>query len=894
MSEKKLLLPYQKPFEDVARFQSVDVSNGLSNKDVVKRIEKYGPNELKAKKGVSPIRLFINQFKDILVFVLIAAATTSLVLHYVEGESTGLPTEALLIYAIIVAIAVVGFLNEYKAERTVEALKKLVSHNAKVLRDGRQIEIQASELVPGDIVIISEGDKVAADIRLFQAKALKANEASLTGESTPVSKTTDAIVSNCSLGDRTNMLFSGTIVNSGSARGIVVATASISEIGKIAGLVDSVEEDQTPMQKKLNQLGRQLGAGIVAICVVVFVAIFFMDDALISETLLHRLILAFTAAVALAVAAIPEGLAFVVRISLALGARRMATKNALVRRLSAVEALGSTDVICSDKTGTLTKGEMTVRKLWQVDATSDLSGTGYGTKGEFSGKIDDFKQMLKIGAVCNDAKLRDGGKIIGDPTEAALLVSAAKAGIKPELERINEAPFNSERKMMSTVHKDGNSYLIATKGAVEKVLAVCDYVLENGRKVEISKEYRKQILDANKELAQQALRVLAVAYRESTTEPKEADIEEGLIFVGLQGMMDPPREEVVEVIHRVQTEAGMRVVMITGDYVETAKAVAKEIGLSGEAISGVELDKLTDKQFAKKVEEISVYARVNPEHKIKIVQALKAHGHQVAMTGDGVNDSPAIKAADIGIAMGITGTDATKEAADLILLDDQFLTIIDAIEEGRGIFDNVRKFVNYLLSANIAEVISVLLGVIFLKKLILSAAQLLFINIVTDGLPAIALGSDPAEDDVMRFKPHHFQGSILNPRIWAEMFIFGLVMSLVLLGQFMYNLEATSFKHAVSAAFAGMVVFELVRLVDIRTDYNIKWFSNPWLSVAILGSFLMQIAVLYVPALANIFNVGPISIINWGIIAVGSIGLYVMMKVLNPLLDLWMPETHSS
>ena len=359
-------------------------------------------------------------------------------------------------------------------------------------------------------------------------------------------------------------------------------------------------------------------------------------------------------------------------------------------------------------------------------------------------------------------------------------------------------------------------------------------------------------------------------------------------------MMDPPREEVVEVVHRVQTEAGMRVVMITGDYVETAKAVAKEIGLTGEAMSGVELDELTDKQFAKIVEKISVYARVNPEHKIKIVQALKAHGHQVAMTGDGVNDSPAIKAADIGIAMGITGTDATKEAADLILLDDQFLTIIDAIEEGRGIFDNVRKFVNYLLSANIAEVISVLLGVIFLKQLILSAAQLLFINIVTDGLPAIALGSDPAEKDVMRFKPHHFQGNILNPRIWAEMFIFGLVMSLVLLGQFMYNLETTSLKHAISAAFAGMVIFELVRLIDIRTDYNIKWFSNPWLSVAILGSFLMQIAVLYVPALADIFNVGPISIINWGIIAVGSIGLYVMMKVLNPLLDLWMPETHSS
>ncbi len=680
MSEKKLLLPYQKSASEVAARQSVDVSVGLDSKDVAQRVSKYGPNQLEAKKGISPLRLFLNQFKDILVFVLIAAATVSLVLHYVEGQASGPPTEALLIYAIIVAIAAVGFLNEYKAERTIEALKKLVSHNTKVLREGKQLEIPASELVPGDIVIISEGDKVAADIRLFQAKALKANEASLTGESTPVSKTTEAITANSSLGDRTNMLFSGTIVNSGSARGIVVATGGLSEIGKIAGLVDSVEEDQTPMQKKLNQLGRQLGAGVLAICIVVFVAIFFMDDSLINETLLHRLILAFTAAVALAVAAIPEGLAFVVRISLALGARRMATKNALVRRLSAVEALGSTDVICSDKTGTLTKGEMTVRKLWQVDGTSEVGGIGYGTKGEFTGKIADFQQMLKVGVLCNDAKLRDGDKIIGDPTEAALLVSAAKAGVSSSLERINEVPFNSERKMMSTVHKDDKGYLIATKGAVEKVILACSYVLENGRKVEMSKEYKKQILDANTDLAQQALRVLALAYKESATEPKESDIEKGLVFAGLQAMMDPPREEVVEVVHRVQTEAGMRVVMITGDYVETAKAVAKEIGLTGEAMSGVELDELTDKQFAKIVEKISVYARVNPEHKIKIVQALKAHGHQVAMTGDGVNDSPAIKAADIGIAMGITGTDATKEAADLILLDDQFLTIIDAID----------------------------------------------------------------------------------------------------------------------------------------------------------------------------------------------------------------------
>jgi len=891
MGKNKDTVFYQKTTKEALSALGVNESSGLSTSEVAKRQSVYGPNRLESKKKVSILGLFFSQFKDVLVIVLIVAATVSLVLSFIEEN--GSAKESLLIYAIVVAIAIVGFLNEYKAERTVEALSKLVGFSAKVIRNGTQELIPASELVPGDIIVLAEGDKVPADIRLLRAKVLKINESSLTGESLSVEKTIDQINGSVSLGDQRNMIFSGTIVNTGSGRGVVTAISNSTEIGKIAGLVEGVEESETPMQKKLDNLGRQLGASVLAICLLVFVVIFYLDKELIDETLLQRLILAFTAAVALAVAAIPEGLAFVVRISLALGARRMAAKNALVRKLSAVEALGSTDVICSDKTGTLTKGQMTVRNVWTLDAQSDITGTGYDTKGEFSTDSAKFSELLKIGVLCNDSQLKDG-EIIGDPTEAALLVSAAKGDITANLKRIDEVPFNSERKLMSTIHKEGDKYYVAMKGATENVLSKCSHVLKNGKSVPLTSTDKQKILATNDDFAKQALRVLGFAYKTTPGKLNEKDYEEGLTFVGLQGMMDPPRTEVAEVIERVQSEAGMRVIMITGDYIETARAVAKEVGIRGEAISGVEIDKLTPAQFAKKVQEISVYARVNPEHKIRIVQALQKHGHQVAMTGDGVNDSPAIKAADIGIAMGITGTDATKEAADLILLDDQFLTIISAIEEGRGIFDNVRKFVNYLLSANIGEVITVLLGVVFLNRLVLSAAQLLFINIVTDGLPAIALGSDHAEKGVMRFKPYHFQGRILSPRIWAEMFIFGIAMSLIILGLFIFNLEYGGTIQAVSAAFAAMIIFELVRLIDIRTDYKIKWFSNPWLSVAMLGSVLLLFAVMYIPALATTFGLQPISSINWVVIGVGSVSLFVIMKILNPILDLWMPETHGA
>lgn len=936
----------QKESDIVLKELTVSFENGLSAVIAKQRLEKFGSNQLKVGKKINPLALFFGQFKDVLIIILLVAALVSWGVGLVGTEnssdpvqpsasycatvgadSDGLPPlgcagneiekadteksegaqEALLIFAIVIAIAVIGFFNEYKAEKTVEALKKLVGSKAKVRRDGKVIEVDANDIVPGDIVLLDEGAKVPADIRLIQVRSLQINEASLTGESLPVTKNIDVIVKQVSLGDQKNMVFAGTFVTQGTAEGVVVETAQNTELGKIATLVNEVESEETPMQRKLDELGKKLGLLILAICAIVFVIVLFLVDEARDKEFVARVIFAFTAAVALAVAAIPEGLAFVVRISLALGARRMASKNALVRRLSAVEALGSTDVICSDKTGTLTKGEMTVRELVAAGQNVHVTGTGYGLTGEFN--IYDKKiklsqiheRLLFIGALCNNARLK-GETVLGDPTEGALLVSAGKASMNYEKlqttnKRIDEIPFTSDRKFMSTVHKTESGFLVASKGSLEATLAHSTHMLDkNGKIILMTSNDKKEITEQHNTLASKALRVLAFAEKQIKTLPKnEIEAEKGLVFVGLQAMMDPPREEVIQVIHRVQVEAGMRVIMITGDYLETAKAVAEEIGITGDAISGIELEAMTQKEFEAKVEEISVYARVNPEHKIRIVKALKAHGHQVAMTGDGVNDAPAIKAADIGIAMGITGTDAAKEAADLILLDDKFVTIITAIEEGRGIFDNVRKFVNFLISCNIAEVLAILFGILFFNNLLLTAVQLLFINIVTDGLPAIALGSDPTRADALQAKPSRFQEAILTKRVWAEIFIFGFLMTGALLVQYWFNRTHESELAAVSAAFTAMVIYELVRLVDIRTDYKIKWFSNPMLTVSIVISVILQFAVLYIPFMANYFGVIALSSHDWVFMVVGSISLFAIMKLLNPVLDrIAGPENHTS
>lgn len=880
---------YKKSSSEVLSELGVDSTKGLSDEHAKSLLDKYGKNSIERSKSLNPLELFASQFKDVLIAILIISATISLALSFLENSSK---IESLLIYVIVLAIAVVGFLNEYKAEKTVEALRKLVSLSVKVRRSGEIKEVAVEELVPGDIVILDEGQKIPADLRIIISRELRVNEASLTGESVPVSKKDITISKDVDLGDQENMLFAGTFVASGNGEGVVVGTGKNTELGKIAEMVSSIDVEETPMQKKLDDLGKKLGLFVLVICAVVFLVVLFFIDESVDKSLIARLVFAFTAAIALAVAAIPEGLAFVVRISLALGARRMADKNALVRRLSSVEALGSTDVICSDKTGTLTRGEMTVRGIYVAGTEYTVSGTGYDLDGQITTKSKTshtsvLDVLLRIGALCNHAKLSED-KVLGDPTEAALLVSAAKnnfdyKNIQSSEPLIDEVPFTSERKCMSTLHKTTDGYLLANKGAVEIVLNMCSKIIDgNGKVRALKKEDREKILEQNKKYSSQALRVLAFATKDLKQKPKKLlDEESDLVFVGLQALMDPPRAEVIEVVRRVQDESGIKVIMITGDYKDTAIAIAKEIGIKGEAISGSELDSLDDQAFLEVVDNIGVYARVNPTHKLRIVNALKNKGHQVAMTGDGVNDSPAIKAADIGIAMGITGTDVAKEAADLILLDDKFLTIINAIEEGRGIFDNVRKFVNFLISCNIAEVIVILLGIIFFDNLLLTAAQLLFINIVTDGLPAIALGSDPAQKNSLKFSPKKYQQNILTRRVWVEIFTFGFLMSTVLLAQYWFNLSRESSIAAVSAAFTAMVVYEMVRLVDIRTDYKIKWFANPWLSVAITGSLVLHFSVLYLPGLSKFFAVQPLATHDWAIMGVGAVFLFVSMKLLN-------------
>ncbi|MCU0667000.1 MAG: cation-translocating P-type ATPase [Patescibacteria group bacterium] len=869
--------------EEVIKQLNTDLHHGLTDYQASELL-KAGRNELVAKKGINPFKLFLSQFKDALIIVLLIAATISLGLSIYEQN--GEYKESLLIYAIVIVIALIGFFNEYKAEKTISALKKLVGHTARVLRNSKQKNVDSVSVVPGDIVYLEAGQKVPADIRLIVAKELHINEASLTGESEAVTKHEQPQKPEAILADRKCMAYSGTFVTNGTGIGVVVATGQHTEIGAIADLVDGVETESTPMQQKLDDLGKKLGYIIAAICAVVFFVVLFLVPSEDSAGNVEKMIFAFTAAVALAVAAIPEGLAFVVRISLALGSRRMAAKNALVRKLSAVEALGSTDVICSDKTGTLTKGEMTVTNIYVNSRTVYVGGSGYETTGTFSEKPKSLEMILKTAVLCNDARLKKGG-VVGDPTEGALLVSATKLDINSKNitethERIDEIPFSSDRKMMSTYHRNikENSFIVSAKGATEVILAKCAYFIDaSGKTQELDGKTKTEILNQAHHFSKQALRVLAFAYK---THPEKHtnknDYESKLIFIGLQAMIDPPRKEVVDVIGKVQQNAGIRVVMITGDHIETAKAIASEIGIQGVAVSGQDLDTMNDTDLKNKINDIGVYARVSPGHKMRIVQAFKNSGKQVAMTGDGVNDAPALKAADIGIAMGKSGSDVAKEAADLILLDDQFLTIIKAIEEGRGIFENVRKFVNFLISCNIAEVLTILAGILIYQNLLLTAAQLLFINIVTDGLPAIALGSDPARKNILNHKPSEFQGSIITRKLWIEIFAFGLIMSIMLSTQYAV-LNQHGHIVAVSTLFTAMVVYELMHLLDIRAQYKLGWFTNKWLLISIGASFSLQLIVLYVPAVARYFEVVPIGIKQWFVIIVGGILLSVFMRL---------------
>ena len=843
-------------------------SKGLSDKEAEERLKKYGLNEIKEGKRVSPLQIFINQFKNVVIWILIVATIISAFLkEYID---------AIVIIIIVVVIAVIGFFEEYRAERAIEALKKLASLRATAVRNGQKVEIDASHLVPGDIIILETGNKVPSDSRLVEIMNFQTQEAALTGESQPVKKSLEVLPEKTAIADMKNMVFSGTIVVSGKAKAIVVTTGMQTEIGKIAKMIEEVETEPTPLQKKMDELGRLLGKVVIVVAVVIFIVGSLFQNKPWFE------MLEFAAAVA--VAAIPEALAGVVTIALAMGTQRMLKKNALIRRLPSVETLGSTTVICSDKTGTLTANEMTVKRLFVNNKVIDVTGVGYETKGQFLHKnrpveIDDIELLLRIGASNNNAELKEKS-IIGDPTEGSLIVSAAKAGlIKDDLDiefqRIDEIEFTSERKMMTTVHSHHGEKISYAKGAPEVVLKLCNYINIDGKIRQLSEKEKREILEVNKEFADDALRVLGFAYKTLT----DTNPEKNLIFVGLQGMIDPARDEVKVAIEKCK-KAGIKVVMITGDHEITARAVAKEIGIEGKSLTGQQLGEIENLEGI--VEDIGIFARVNPEHKIKIVDALQKKGHVVAMTGDGVNDAPALKKADIGIAMGISGTDVSKEASSMILLDDNFASIVKAVEEGRGIYDNIRKYIGFLLSGNIGEVMIVFLGIIFGLPLALTATQILLINLVTDGLPALALTKDPYEPNAMSRKPRKQNESIFRG-LEAFLVYYPIAQITIALSMFIfvYANNPANLLKAQTATFLTIGMFELYQSLASRSTIypavKVGIFRNKWLIFAFISSFTTMLVSIFVPSVGIYLDMSPIGILQFiFIVLVSSIGAIII------------------
>ncbi|MBI2101386.1 calcium-translocating P-type ATPase, PMCA-type [Candidatus Woesearchaeota archaeon] len=843
-------------------------ASGLSQQEAGERLKQYGLNEIREGKRISPFEIFIDQFKSIVIWILIVATVISAFLkEYID---------AIVILIIVILISVLGFVLEYRAERAIEALKRLASLKATVIRDGQRKEIDSREIVIGDVIFLETGDKVPADARLLEAFNLQTQEAALTGESQPVKKHTEALPEKIQVADMKNMAFSGTIVVSGRGKAVVAATGMQTEIGKIATMIEDVKPEPTPLQKKMDELGKWIGKVVIAIAVIIFaVASFFQE-----KPLLENLIVA----VAVAVAAIPEALLAIVTMALAIGTQRMLKRNALVRRLPSVETLGSTTVICSDKTGTLTANEMTVRKLFVNGKVIEVTGTGYETKGQFlfkgkPVKIDEIKLLLRVGALNNNAELK-GSSVIGDPTEGCLIVSAAKAGLKKEdleteFPRTDEIEFTSERKMMTTIHNHHGEKLAYAKGAPEVILRLCSYISMNGDVKKLTDGMKKEILEANKEFAGDALRVLGFAYKTIITDKEP---EKNLIFAGLQGMIDPPREEVKLAIEKCN-KAGIKVVMVTGDHEVTAKAVAREIGLSGKVVTGQMLDEI--KNLEDWVEDIAIYARVNPEHKIKIIDALRKKGHVVAMTGDGVNDAPALKKADIGIAMGITGTDVAKEASAMILTDDNFASIVNAVEEGRGVYDNIRKYIGFLLSGNISEVLIIFLGIVFGLPLPLTATQILLINLVTDGLPALALSADPYEPNAMARKPRKLDEPIfkgLNPFLVYYPIVM-TITSLLVFGWFYFGKD--NLFMAQTAVFLTISMFELYQAFASRSTIypavKVGLFRNKYLILAALSSFVVIAASIFIPSFGRLVDMSRLGVAEFiFIVAISSIGAIII------------------
>jgi sarco/endoplasmic reticulum calcium-translocating P-type ATPase len=855
-----------------------EIHNGLSDKEAGRKLQEHGPNTLIGKKRISLFKIFIQQFSDFMVLILLASTAISALM----GEMT----EAITIIAIVLLNAVLGFVQEYRTEKTLEALKGLAAPTAKVVRSGRPVTIPAEQVVPGELVILESGDRVPADAVVIESSNLQVDESLLTGESIPVEKSVSGNIKMISdKRSKTSSVFMGTIVTGGRAKVLVYATGMNTEMGNIAGLIQNIEEDETPLQKRLDHLGKLIVAGCLTICTIVTVT-----GILRGEELFNMLL----AGISLAVAAVPEGLPAIVTIALALGVRRMLRRNALIRKLPAVETLGCASVICSDKTGTLTENRMTVRKVFAGGRFYDIKAEGNreGVFNDISGKVDPMKQnilrlALEIGALCNNATINKGKKtneawdVSGDPTEAALLIAAAKGGLTPEklddtFFRIDELPFDSDRKCMSVVCDDHNGETwVFTKGAPDAIINKCTKRYTAKGIAELTPASKLEILRTNDSMAEEALRVLGMACKKLGTRSfRHADLEKELIFVGLAGMIDPPRREALDAVRKSKL-AGIRPVMITGDHKLTATAIAKELDIytkGDKVLTGEELDKMDESKLEKVADNVTVFARVSPKHKLMIVRVLKKLGHIVAMTGDGVNDAPAVKEADIGVSMGKTGTDVTKEASAMVLMDDNFATIVAAIEEGRVIYNNIRKFIRYMLACNIGEVLTMFLGMLVGLPIPLMPIQILWVNLVTDGLPAVALGFDPPGKDIMMRPPRGSKESIFSHGLLRLILFRGVLIGLTTLGVFVSILYiGNSLEAARTGAFATLVITQLIHVFECKSErksiFEIPIFNNKYLIFAVLCSLIMIFGVLYIPFFQVIFNTVPLSLTEWTIIA---------------------------
>ena len=876
---------FTKSQEAVLKELNVNSKTGLSTEEAKKRLEKYGLNKLKGKPKKSLLQLFLAQLKDVLIYVLIGAAVINIIAHGTEG----IP-DALIILAVVLINALVGVIQESKAEKALEALQQMTAPKSLVRRNGEVIEINSEELVPGDILIIDAGRYIPADVRLIESANLQIQESSLTGESVPSEKNADFITSDekISVGDKENMAFMSTIAIYGRGEGVVVATAMDTEIGKIAKILDEDENMLTPLQIKLEELGKTLGYGALAICGIIFVVGMLQG---------RQVVEMFMTSISLAVAAIPEGLVAIVAIVLSLGVKSMSRKNAIVRKLPAVETLGAVNIICSDKTGTLTQNKMTVVKTYTLDNLKDISD-------ERNQKANvDETELIRSFVLCSDASI-DGGQDVGDPTEVALVVLGDKFNLEKntlnsEYKRVGENPFDSDRKLMSTLNEEGNKFRVHTKGAIDNILMRSNRILVNGEILPITDEAKAKILKVAENMSDDALRVLGVAFKDVDTEIAPEEMEKDLVVVGIVGMIDPPRIEVKGSIEEAK-RAGITPIMITGDHKNTAVAIAKELGIAtdiSQSLTGSEIDSIPDEKFAKEINNYRVFARVSPEHKVKIVRAFKKQGNIVSMTGDGVNDAPSLKSADIGVAMGITGTDVSKGASDMILTDDNFTTIVHAIEEGRNIYNNIKKTIMFLLSCNLGEVLCVFFATVFGWAMPLVPTQLLWVNLITDTLPAISLGMDPGDKDVMNRKPRDPKESFFAEGAGMRAIVGGVLIGILTLVAFYLGIihsgdvpikEAKDGTEIVTygrtMAFIVLTFSQLFYSLSMRnskkTIFEVGFFGNMFLIISIIISIILQVLLISIPPIAEMFKVTALDPSHWGMV----IGLSLIPFAINEII----------